>query len=293
MENIRKAVVAGQFYNGIKSGLEQQIQACFIDERGPGVLPEIKLNEPPVTGIVVPHAGYMYSGAIAAHAYSYLAHHGFAETFVILGPNHTGVGSDVSVMTEGKWETPLGEVTINHSLANRIRMGIINEDDRAHKYEHSIEVQLPFLQFAAHTNQFDFVPICIAMQNFETSKEVGEMIANAIKQYEKRVVIIASSDFSHIGFNYMSMPPAGSGVDEYTKKQDELALNQILQINPKGLIMAIQKNNISMCGYGPVAAMLIAAKRLEAKNAELLKYGTSYEVQPGNSCVGYGAVAVF
>ena len=89
------------------------------------------------------------------------------------------------------------------------------------------------------------------------------------------------------------MPPAGSRVDEYTKKQDELALNQILRIDPEGLIMTIKKNNISMCGYGPVAAMLIAAKRLEAKNAELLKYGTSYEIQPGNSCVGYGAVAVF
>lgn len=293
MEKVRKPTVAGQFYNGNRTDLEQSIRECFLDKRGPGDLPETGQRKKNIKGLVVPHAGYIYSGAIAANSYYYLSKNGFADTFIILGPNHTGMGSGVSIMTEGSWETPLGTASINEALAKKLWTGIIDKDQIAHMHEHSIEVQLPFLQFCARDKKFDFIPICMAMQDFETSEEVGNILANAIKGTDEKVVIIASSDFSHAGFNYASMPPSGVRVDKYAEKQDKLAIEKILEVDPKGLIDTVHKNNITMCGYGPVAVMLTASKMLGAKQVELLKYGTSYEVQPSSSCVGYGALAVY
>lgn len=293
MDKIRKPAVAGQFYDGNKKDLTKTIKECFLDNRGPKTLPQIKQGNKKIRGLVVPHAGYIYSGAIAAHSYYILANNGFADTFIILGPNHTGMGSGVSVMTEGFWLTPIGTVPINERLSKNLWKEIIDKDENAHMYEHSIEVQLPFLQFSAGSKKFDFVPICMAMQDFETASEVGKIVADAIKNTDENIIIIASTDFSHAGFNYMSMPPSGMRVDEYAKKQDKLAINQILKMNPEGLINTVQNNNISMCGYGPVAVMLTAAKILGASKAELLKYGSSYEVHPGSSCVGYGALAIY
>ncbi len=293
MRHIRKASVAGQFYSGNKTNLIESIRDCFLDERGPGSLPKITKSEKNIIGLVVPHAGYVYSGAIAAHSYYNLSKNGFADSFIILGPNHTGYGSGVSVMTDGIWETPLGEITINSSMAEQIWKGIIDKDESAHTHEHSIEVQLPFLQFSAGDKKIEFVPVCMNMQDYQTAQEVGIILAEVIKNSKEKIVIIASSDFSHAGFNYMSMPPEGLRVDEYADKQDKLAIDMIINLDPKGLVDTVQKNNISMCGYGPVAAMLTAAKLLGAENVELLKYGTSYEVQPSSSCVGYGALIVY
>jgi len=293
LEKVRKPAVAGQFYDGNKANLEQNIKEYFLDKRGPGKLPEANQGEKNVKGLVVPHAGYMYSGAIAANSYYYLSKNGFADTFIILGPNHTGMGSGVSIMTEGSWETPLGTAPINKTLAKKLWTGIINKDQIAHMHEHSIEVQLPFLQFCARDKKFDFIPICMAMQDFETSEEVGNILANAIKDSDENIAIIASSDFSHAGFNYASMPPSGLRVDKYAEKQDKLAIEKILEMDPKELIDTVYKNNITMCGYGPVAVMLTASKMLGAKQVKLLKYGTSYEVKPSNSCVGYGALAIY
>lgn len=293
MKNIRKASVAGQFYDANKISLEHRIKSCFLDERGPGILPEINQGNKNIKGLVVPHAGFIYSGAIAAHSYNYLSKNGFADTFIILGPNHTGVGSGVSVMIEGFWETPLGTVPINNNIAEQLCKGIIDKDYRAHSYEHSIEVQLPFLQYSAKKEKFDFVPICMAMQDLQTSQEVGNILADVIKNSNEKIVIIASTDFSHAGFNYMSMPPEGIRVDEYVEKQDKLAIERILKMDPKGLIDTVHENNISMCGYGPVAVLLTATKILGINTAELLKYGTSYEVHTNSSCVGYGALAVY
>ncbi len=293
MVKIRKPAVAGQFYEGSESRLQQTIKDCFLDDRGPGKLPKITKGDKNIKGLVVPHAGYIYSGAIAAHSYNILANNDFADTFIILGPNHTGMGSGVSIMTEGEWQTPLGSVSINEKLANLLSKDIIDKDENAHMYEHSIEVQLPFLQYSSSNKKFNFVPISMAMQDFETANDVGEIIADAMKSSNEKIVIIASTDFSHAGFNYMSMPPEGIRVDEYTEKQDKLAIDQIIQMNPQDLIDTVHKNNITMCGYGPVAVMLTAAKILGASKAELLKYGTSYEVQPSSSCVGYGALVVY
>jgi AmmeMemoRadiSam system protein B len=293
MEHIRNPVVAGQFYPGSEKSLQQQLEACFVDKRGFGKLPAVKVGTKQIKGLVVPHAGYVYSGAIASHAYGRLADQGFADTFVLLGPNHTGMGSGVAVMTEGAWKTPLGRVPIDATLAKTIHAGIIDQDETAHAYEHSIEVQLPFLQFIAQEKKFDFVPLCMMMQDIETSKEVGAILAAALQKSKKKSVIIASSDFSHAGFNYRSMPPEGMRVDTYAEKQDKLAIQKILAMDPEGLVRTVEEHDITMCGYGPVAAMLFAAKKLGATTAELLKYGTSYEVHPDTSCVGYGAIALY
>ena len=290
--NIRHAVVANQFYPGDKEHLIRELEKSFLDrERGPGKLPVIGKGEKEILGVVVPHAGYMFSGAIAAHSYYKIAENGFADSFIILGPNHTGYGSAVAVMIRGIWETPLGEVKINEELGKEVWKGIIDNDETAHVYEHSIEVQLPFLQYI--NKKFDFVPLCLAMQDYETSLEIGEILAEAIKKVGKKTIIIASTDFSHVGFNYRSMPPRDMSVDEYAKRQDKIAIDEILKLDPKGLIEEVYQYNISMCGYGAVASMLVAAKKLGAKKAELLKYGTSYEVYPNTSCVGYGAIAVY
>jgi AmmeMemoRadiSam system protein B len=292
MQTIRNAAVAGQFYPENEKNLKQQIEKCFLDQRGIGMIPSLKKDGHLLKGLVVPHAGFVYSGAIAAHSYARLAEQGFADTFIILGPNHTSMGSGVSVMTEGAWRTPFGTVPIDSSLAQIISTGIIDRDATAHTYEHSIEVQLPFLQYIAQGRKFEFVPVCMMMQDYETIQEVGTILAEASQKSKKNIVFIASSDFSHAGFNYQSAPPQGMRVDTYAKKQDTLAIQNILALDPEGLIKTVEEYNITMCGYGPVAAMLFAAKKLGATKAELLKYGTSYEVHPDSSCVGYGAIVV-
>jgi AmmeMemoRadiSam system protein B len=293
MHSIRKPAVAGQFYAGTKNQLIKQINTSYLDSHGPGSLPEIRQKPPRILGIIVPHAGYIYSGPIAAHAYHFLANHGFADIFIIIGPNHTGSGTGVSLMTKGSWQTPLGETTINTELAQIIYQGIIDTDTTAHLYEHSLEVQLPFLQHIAQPqNHFDIIPICMMMQDTQTSLEIGQILANAIQKSKKNIVMIASSDFSHVGFNYNTMPPPNQQVDEYATTQDHKAIKHILNIDPEGLIQTIHTHKISMCGYGPVAAVLTASKILKASEVNLLKYGTSYEVHPSTSCVGYAALTI-
>ena len=289
----RKPAASGQFYEADKQHLKERIEECFLEKRGPRSLPKIKQGQKNILGVVVPHAGYIYSGAIAAYSYQILADNGFAEKFIILGPNHTGMGSGVSTMTEGTWETPLGEIPIDQNLAKQLTQGIIDIDETAHKYEHSIEVQLPFLQYIAKNEKISFVPICMGLQDYKTAEEIGKIIPNAVQNTKGKTAIIASSDFSHVGFNYSSMPPPEKRVDEYAKSQDSLAINKIKDMDAEGLIQTVYENNITMCGYGPVSAMIVACKILGGKKAELLKYGTSYEVHPSSSCVGYGAIAIY
>ncbi|MEM0466783.1 MAG: MEMO1 family protein [Candidatus Thermoplasmatota archaeon] len=292
MHSIRRAVVAGQFYPGTKTALLRQLEECFLDERGVGKRPTLGV-QPRLQGLLVPHAGYQYSGAIASHAYYELAAHGFADTFVILGPNHTGTGSGVSLMMKGAWTTPLGEIPINETIAKKLHKGIIDADDTAHYYEHSIEVQLPFLQYIAQGKSFDFVPICMMMQDEDTAYEIATILVDAIKTSQRRIVLIASTDFSHVGFNYATMPPQGLRVDEFAHRQDAYALEKIRNFDPAGLIRTVYEHNITMCGYGPVAVVLWAAQKLGAQHVELLKYGTSYEVHPSSSCVGYASCSIY
>ena len=273
----RKAVVAGQFYEGKKERLIEEIRQCFL--KGPGEPPEAKKGEGKIKGLVVPHAGYIYSGYVAAYAYYELAKD-FPEKFIILGPNHHGYGASVAIATEGIWETPLGEARIADDAKNYCK-GIIKNDEIAHRYEHSIEVQLPFLQFLG--KDFTFIPICFGWQDWETVEEAAEILKEA-----KDAVFIASSDFSHVSFSKF---PSEKDIDEHVKRKDAMAIEKILELDAKGLIEKVERENITMCGYGAIAAMLEALKG-RASKAKLLKYATSYDVEPGTYCVGYASILI-
>ncbi|MEA2055106.1 MAG: MEMO1 family protein [Candidatus Thermoplasmatota archaeon] len=282
---IRRPVAAGSFYEGNAEMLSKQIEKCFLDGRGPGKLPEIRKRKGKIKGCIVPHAGYVFSGPIAAHVYTEIAEDGFPDSFIIVGPNHTGYGLGVALMAEGEWETPLGNVKIDENVARKICGGIVDEDEMAHLYEHSIEVQLPFLQFL--NPDFSFVPLCMGIQDYNTAIEVGERLAGA-----PDALLIASTDFSHVGTGYGQFSPAGIPVNEWASVQDKKAIDAIRSMDIRYFMETVENNNISMCGYGCVAAVMAAAKKLGARKARLLKYSTSYDVYPSDSCVGYGAIVI-
>jgi len=278
----RRAVVAGRFYPGTREALKEQIQQCFMHPLGPQRLPQLG-NKKTIKGVIVPHAGYAYSGHIAAHCYAEIAEDGFPETFIILGPNHTGQGSGVALVTQGYWETPLGKIPIDKENAPQLVKGVIDKDEKAHQFEHSIEVQLPFLQYF---KDFKFIPISMALQDLQTAQEIGKILGSITTD----AIVIASTDFSHIGPHYMQMPPPGERVDKWAAEQDHSAIEKILTLNEKDFMKIVTEKNISMCGYGCVTALLIAVKKWGAAKARLLKYATSYDVTPSESCVGYGAL---
>lgn len=270
---MRYPAVAGQFYAGSEISLRRQIEECFLHELGPGQIPELNPGgERRIRGIISPHAGYMFSGPVAAHGFAALAEDGFPEVFIILGPNHHGLGSGVAITTHD-FETPLGIMENDKELASKLRHGIIDDTILAHRHEHSIEVQLPFIQYFAADKKF--VPISMLMQDYKSAMEVGRIIRQAIG--DRDAVIIASTDFSH----YIA--------PEKARELDNLAIRQILDLNPKGLYDTVRKNRITMCGFGPVMAMLEAVRGSEA---ELLKYASSGDVRPMAEVVGYASVVV-
>lgn len=272
--------MAGAFYEGRPQALREQIKECYVHPHGPGRVPKVQVGPRRLVGLVSPHAGYMYSGSVAAHGFAYMASDGKPASIVILGPNHTGIGSGVSIITSGKWSTPLGEAEIDRKLADSIKKAseIIDIDEVAHSQEHSLEVQLPFLQHL-FGERFKLVPICMMMQDKKTSEEVGRAISKAAAG--KDVVVIASTDFTHY-------EPQESAVEK-----DRKAMNKILALDWRGLLRTVCDENISMCGHGVVAAMLCAAVGLGAKEAKLLKYATSGDTAgPMPQVVGYGSIAI-
>jgi AmmeMemoRadiSam system protein B len=269
---MRHPAVAGQFYEGDERALKKQIEACYMGPLGPGRLPELKRGPRKILGGVAPHAGYMFSGMVAAHLYGRIAEDGFAKTFVILGPNHTGRGTGMAVTTED-FETPLGIAKVDKDLAKAVRKELMDEDPEAHHFEHSIEVQLPFLQHIS--KDFRFVPICMGFQDLEASESVGASIRDAIKGSD--AVVIASTDLSH----YVTPGTA--------KTKDGKALEAIESMDPKRLFETVREENISMCGYGPVMATLVACT---GGKASVLKYATSGDVRPMRDVVGYAAVVI-
>ncbi len=286
---MRYPAVAGAFYERSRDALLRQIKDCYTHPLGPGHVAVVQEGARRLVGIVVPHAGYMYSGPVAAHSFAALAADGWPSSFVILGPNHHGQGAPLAV-TAHEWQTPLGTVAIDGDLHAALAKPPLEEDVVAHRDEHSIEVQLPFLQHLSPSVRF--VPICMAFQEYEIASEVGGLVADAVKGRD--VVVIASSDFTHVGSQYFQMPPPGLTAPAFAKEQDAKALEKILALDPKGFAGKVAHDDISMCGHGPVAAMLTAAKRLGATQARLLKYGTSSDVsRDTHMAVGYGAIAVY
>lgn len=281
---IRRPVVAGAFYPGTAEGLRKEIEGCFLHRLGAG-LPKgrstVKVKEK-LKGAVVPHAGYVYSGPCATHVYSRLGESfGEIKTAVILGPNHTGLGSGVSVSDADKWSTPLGEVEIDAELRKKIleASDIIDCEPVAHMQEHSIEVQLPFLQTVL--KDFKFVPICMMLNDEKTCREVGEAIAKAAGS-RKGTVILASSDMTHY-------EPAQSA-----QRKDQMAIDAVEELDPSKLLQTVFRENITMCGAAPAAAMLFATNKLGAKEGRLLKYYTSGDITgDSSSVVGYASMGIF
>ncbi|VVB73704.1 Memo-like protein [uncultured archaeon] len=268
--NSRKPVVAGAFYPAQRKALEEQIDYMFSKV-------DVSASRNAVA-FVCPHAGYKYSGKTAACSYSRLREIGKGAVFIIIGPNHHGVGPEVSVYPEGVWETPLGGARIDADLAQMVFDSEIVKDGSAHLYEHSIEVQVPFLQ-RMFGPDVSFVPVCMLNQSAAVAKEVGKRVAAAIKKSKKRAIIIASSDFSHY------VPKAEA------ERKDRMAIDAIESLDEAKLYQTVAKNQISMCGYGPVAATMVAAKALGAKRGKLLGYATSAETTGDeDEVVGYAAI---
>ena len=287
--SMRYPAVAGAFYERSRDALLRQIEACYTHPVGPGRLPTVRKGPRRLLGLVVPHAGYMFSGPVAAHAYATLADDGWPSTFVILGPNHHGQGAPLA-LTDHEWQTPLGIVPVDAALHSAMLKPPLEDDIRAHRDEHSVEVQLPFLQHMGQAVRF--VPICMAFQEYDLAAEVGELLAGALKGND--VVVIASSDFTHVGMQYNQLPPKGMSAPGFAKEQDAKAIEKILALDPKGFAAKVAQADISMCGYGPVTSMLTAAKKLGATQTKLLKYGSSSDVSHDeHMAVGYGAIAVY
>lgn len=279
-KRIRYPSQAGAFYAGSNEALRRQIENCFKHKFGPGKIPKVVGNGPRnIIGLVCPHAGYMYSGPIAANSYYKLALDGKVDTFVILGPNHYGVGSALATVDREEWRTPLGDVEVDADTAGEIirESGIVDVDESAHRYEHSIEVQIPFLQYV-YGSSFKLVPICFRMQDLDSSRELGNVLAKVLAV--KNAAIIASTDMTH----YEPQRRA--------EEKDGKAIRAILEMDEELLYSTIESYSISACGYGPVAALITAAKKLNARKAELLSYRTSGDITGDkSSVVGYASVS--
>lgn len=269
MSQKRKPAVAGQFYPQGKERL-LKIVSNLVDE---------SKEKRSCIALISPHAGYMYSGKVAGETFSSIT---IPDVILILGPNHTGMGKTFAIMDKGEWETPLGDIRIDEELANLIleESSLVKVDPTAHLWEHSIEVQLPFIQF--FNPNAAFVPICIQKTTYEQLKRFGEDIAEAIKKFGKEVLIVASSDMSH----YIPKDEA--------EKKDWIALEKIEDLNPEGLYEVVEREDISMCGIAPVVSTLSASIKLGAKNAKTVSYATSGDVTGDyTEVVGYAGVIIY
>ena len=273
---VRQPAVAGRFYPANAQHLRAEIETYTTIRADVAAQSEPKIR---AVGCVVPHAGYVYSGHVAGAVYGRLE---LPRRMVILCPNHTGMGEPLAIMSKGLWHTPLGDVSIDETMAKELksRMPLLSEDEAAHRFEHALEVQLPFLQVLAPG--FQFVPITVGTSNFEVLSALGSVSGSVASETGEPVLVIASSDMNH----YES--------DDVTRVKDRRAIDQVLALDPRGLYEIVHQANISMCGYGPAVVMLSAAKRLGASHAELIRYATSGDVSGDRDMVvGYAGIAVY
>lgn len=268
---IRKPVVAGKFYPSSMQGLQSQINS-FLDK---------DMEKADAIACMLPHAGYLYSGRVAVQTVSHIK---LKDKIIILGPNHTGYGADFSIMCEGAWETPLGKVEIDSNLAGKIlkKSKYLKDDYLAHAYEHSLEVELPILQY--FKPDFQIVPITFLSDEVAILEEIGEGIAEALKEAGQgdSTLIVASSDMTHYE------PQAQAQI------KDQEAIGAILKLDGDELMRRIRRSDISMCGYAPVIVMIKIAKKLGAKYAKLINYQTSADTTGDKeSVVGYAGIAIY
>ena len=277
---IRKPAVAGSFYPSNPDNLRKAIEDSFLHEFGVGEMPKLNSFEGkdyPIN-IMVPHAGYQYSGPIASHGYCQIVRNGFPEVFIILSPNHTGLGSEISVFNDGEWITPLGSIEVDGEFCDAIISfsDIASADYMAHINEHSIEVQLPFLQY--FSNDFKLVPITMGSQTFSASSDLANAIIKAAEKLDKSYCVIASTDLSQ--FNNQ----------EKANTVDSFVLEDIAEMNEFKLYEEIIQYNITMCGYGPVMTTISLSKQSKKNDCEILMYKTSGDISGDlSSVVGYAS----
>jgi len=275
---IRKPAVSGSFYPSSPSSLDRILRALF--EEASGAVPRPNLSGPrAILGLMVPHAGYQYSGAVAAAGYSRLARDGVPETFVLVGPNHWGLGPAVSVFPEGTWLTPLGAARVDSELAAIIASeGPAEADELAHLREHSIEVQIPFLQMI-YGSDVRIVPIAMRDQSFETSSSLAGVVREAAERLGRDVVVIASSDMTHYE------------PQERAVRKDRWVLEALTSMDEREFYRRVVEGNVSMCGPGPAVVALVFSKLSGASRAELVRYSTSGDVTGDYlQVVGYASV---
>ena len=265
---VREPAVAGRFYPGDAKRLRADVESYLSPRTSPtGAI-----------GCIAPHAGYMYSGAVAGAVFSRIE---IPDICIVVGPNHTGHGRPLAIMKEGEWRTPLGSVPIHSELAEDLTRAFpaLTEDSDAHRFEHSIEVELPFLQVCRP--DVKFVPIAIGTGQLIILQQLGEAIAKVVRAAKSQVLIVASSDMNH----YQD--------DATTRVKDLKAIDKILALDAPGLYETVINESISMCGFGPAVAMLTAAQRLGATKADLIQHATSGDVSGDREMVvGYAGISV-
>jgi len=264
----REPAVAHQFYPGDPATLKHTLD-CLIPATA---------SKQKAVAVISPHAGYVYSGGVAGETFAAVE---IPQDIVVMGPNHHGYGATVALMEKGAWHMPLGEVKINTVLAHDLlaRTDLIKADTLAHRFEHSLEVQVPFLQY--FRPDMTLTPMVVSHVSFKTCQEIGEALAGAIRQYGKPVLIVASSDMTH----YESRESATA--------KDSLAMRQIEALDPEGLYNTVLGKKISMCGIMPATIALIAALRLGATQARLVRYTDSGEASGDtNQVVGYAGFVI-
>ena len=273
---VRTPAVAGMFYPKTQQELRSAIRDCFLHSFGPGKLPPLS-DDKNIIGVICPHAGYTYSGPIAAYSY-YAISSLKPDLVIIIGPNHWGIGCNIATMKDAVWRTPLGDVEVDTDAALEINKATKNVelDFFSHTRDHSLEVQIPMLQ-EIYSHKFKILPIILIDQSRNAATEIGMSISKIAKN--KKTVIIGSSDFTHYEEN------------EFAHKQDKSLIEPILEMDVDEFYNILQKNQISACGYGAIASTMIACKELGATRGTLAKYATSGDVTgEKNSVVGYASI---
>ncbi len=264
---IRAAHVAGQFYPSDPEELEGSVISNLT----------INTKEDAIA-IIVPHAGYIYSAGVAGSVYSRVE---IPANILLIGPNHTGLGAPASIMCHGAWQTPLGTLEINEGLAAQLldASSNLSDDEAAHEKEHSLEVQLPFIQLL--NPKATIVPITVMSADIKECSEIASAIAEVLENYDEEVLIVVSSDMNHFES------------EEVTEKKDKLAIEKVLNLDPEGLLAVTSAEHITMCGVVPSTIALMAAKTLGAREAELTEHSTSGKTSGDlNNVVGYAGIII-
>lgn len=265
---LRRPAVAGQFYPAERSWLDAGIARYMEGDVG----------KVAAKGAIVPHAGIIYSGNVAGAVYSRVEMPG---TFVIIGPNHTGRGKPAAVWASGIWQMPGGDIPIDEELARQIidNSDCLSEDETSHQYEHSIEMQLPFIQY--FKRDLKIVPICLKSAAYEVCQDVGQAAARTVDAAGIRALLVASTDMSH----YVSQ--------ETAQAKDRMAIDKILSLDARGLYEVVMSEGISMCGFMAATAAIVACKELGATKAELVRYATSGDINGDYThVVGYAGLVI-